>query len=54
VRNLAKILDIPLHEDDKVTLEAVVLLVEERLTEKGVGDYKQKSTKVVLNTVLNK
>ena len=48
VRNLAKVLDIPLHEDDKVTLEAVVLLVEERLSEKGLSDYKEKSAKVIL------
>lgn len=33
VRNLAKILDIPLHEDDKITLEAVKILVEERLAD---------------------
>ena len=48
VRNLAKALDIPLHEDDKVTLQAVVLLVEERLSEKGLANLKDKSTKVFL------
>lgn len=45
VRNLAKVLNIPLHEDDKVTLQAVILLVEERLTEKGLAAFKQKPTK---------
>uniref|UniRef100_F7BMD5 RNA transcription, translation and transport factor protein n=2 Tax=Ciona intestinalis TaxID=7719 RepID=F7BMD5_CIOIN len=32
VRSLAKVLDIPIHPDDTVTLEAVKILIEERLS----------------------
>lgn len=46
VRNFAKLLKIPLHEDDMVTLKAVVIFVEERLSEKGLQEYSNKSSKV--------
>ncbi|XP_076816841.1 RNA transcription, translation and transport factor protein-like [Clavelina lepadiformis] len=48
VRNLAKVLNIPLHEDDKITLCAVLLLVEERVSEVGIKHMENKTaTKVV-------
>nr|CAB3265824.1 UPF0568 protein C14orf166 homolog [Phallusia mammillata] len=48
VRNLAKILEIPLHEDDTITLEAVRILVKERLSKHDKPTTKNTDKKITV------